>query len=237
MEELLLRHRAIDEEHLRAAREHQKKSGGELGRVLVELGYVSEELLLRAQAHQLGIPLVNLAQSPPPRELALALTEALCRRFGVVPVSGNLEARLLRVATSAPGNTGRLATLAEASGFRIEEAAATAESIDRALRAVFAKSGGGDGFDLGAELEAESAPPAPAPPLHPEPEALPELRERLVRLEKMVSNQQFAALLARIERLEQIAENDHHALNVMGQILLDLGFITREELKKRLGRT
>ena len=223
VEDLLLRHRAIDEEHLRAAREHQKKSGGELGRVLVELGYVSEELLLRAQAHQLGIPLVNLAQSPPPRDLALALTEVLCRRFGVVPVSGNLETKLLRVATSSPANTERLTMLSEASGFRIEAAAATSASIERALRAVF------------------SGAPAPADPdhpeLHPEPDELGELRDRVTRVEKMLSHPQIAALTARIERLEQIAESDHHALNVMGQILLDLGFLTREELKKRLERT
>jgi len=37
--------------------------------------------------------------------------------------------------------------------------------------------------------------------------------------------------------LEQIAENDHHALNVLGQVLLDIGAITREELKRRLTRT
>lgn len=223
LEELLLRHRAIDDEHLRAAKEHQKKVGGDLGRVLVELGYVSEELLLRAQAHELGIPLVNLATSPPPRELAEALTETLCKRFGVVPVSGSLENKLLRVATSTPASLERLAMLADASGFRIEAAAATADSIERAIRAAFS-----------------SARPAddPAPPeLLPEPDELGDLRDRVSRMEQMLSNPQFAALTARIERLEQIAESDHHALNVLGQVLLDLGFLTREELKKRLGRT
>ena len=224
VEELLLRHRAIDEEHLRAAKEHQKKAGGELGRVLVELGYVSEELLLRAQAHQLGIPLVNLATSPPPRALALALTETLCRRFGVVPVSGNLESKLLRVATSSPANTERLTMLSEASGFRIEPAAATSDSIEKAIRAVFA---GRSEFD-----DPEH------PEVQPEPDELGELRDRVARLEKMLSNNtQVAALTARIERLEQIAESDHNALNVLGQILLDLGLLTREDLKKRLGRT
>ena len=223
VEDLLLRHRAIDEEHLRAAKEHQKKSGGELGRVLVELGYVSEELLLRAQAHQLGIPLVNLTSSPPPRELALALTEPLCKRFGVVPVSGNLESKLLRVATSSPANAERLTLLSEASGFRIEAAAATSDSIERAIRAVFSGAGA-------------SADPD-HPEVQPEPDELGELRDRVARLEKGISNTQVAALTARIERLEQIAESDHHALNVLGQVLLDLGFLTREELKKRLGRT
>lgn len=229
VEELLLRHRAIDEDHLRQAKDHQKKVGGDLGRVLVELGFVSEEVVLRAQSHQLGIPLVNLEQSPPPKELAQALTEPLCKRFGVIPVSGNLETRLMRVATSQPAGAGRLAQLAEASGFRIEAAAATSEQIEKAIRNAFASSGGFD--DFGRE------PEKPPPEIHPEPDDLGELRERIAKLEKIIANPQFAALLARVERLEQIAEKDHHALNVLGQVLLDLGMISREDLKKRLGRT
>ena len=224
VEELLLRHRAIDEDQIRKAKEQQKKVGGDLGRVLLELGYVSEELLLRAQSHQLGIPLVNLEQSPPPRELAHALTEPLCKRFGVIPISGNLETKLLRVATSQPGNVERLAMLGQSSGFRIESAAATSEQIEKAIRAAFSTG------------EPDPAPEKPPPEIHPEPEEIADLRERVSRLEKIITNPQFAAILSRVERLEQIAEKDHQALNVLGQVLLDLGFITREELKKRLGR-
>ena len=229
VEELLLRHRAVDEDQLRAAREQQKKVGGDLGRVLVELGYVSEELLLRAQSHQLGIPMVDPAQSPPPRELATALPEALCKRFGIIPVSGNLESKLLRVATSSPANSGRLATLAEESGFRIELAAATADSIAKAIRTAFTGAAANDPM---ADLDDH-------PEIHPEPEPAPPppdrlLLERLDRLEKMLANPAFAGLVARVERLEQIAERDHHALNVLGQVLLDLGFISRDDLRKRL---
>lgn len=232
VEELLLRHRAIDDEQLRRAKNEHKRVGGDLGQVLVDMGYVSEELLLRAQSHQLGIPLVNLDQSPPPRELAQALTEPVCRRFGVIPVSGNLEAKLLRVATSLPGNLNRLITVGQVSGFRIEAAAATAASIERAIQAAFAPAAHHDGF---GDLDDPAASEA-HPEIHPELDDLDEVRDRLARLEKMLSNPQFAALLARVERLEQIAERDHKALNAFGQLLLDLGLLTREEMLKRLGR-
>lgn len=69
----------MDEDQLRIAREHQKRMGSDLGRALIELGYVSEELLLRAQSNQLGIPLVNPAQQPPPRDLAQALARSCAR--------------------------------------------------------------------------------------------------------------------------------------------------------------
>lgn len=147
----------MDEDQLRTAREQQKRTGGDLGQTLVELGYVSEELLLRAQSNQLGIPLVNPAQ---------------------------------------------LALLGRESGFRIEAAAATAGSIEKAIKAAFS-----------SEPAAEGAHPV----LEPEPDHdLDGLRERVALLEKVLGGPQFAALLARLERLEQIAERDHHALNVLG---------------------
>jgi len=220
VEELLLRHRAIDEDQLRKARALQQKSGGDLGRMLVELGFVKEELLLRAQAHQLGIPLVNLAKETPPRDLALALTQAVCKRFGVIPVSGNLENKLLRVATSNPTDLERLAMLAQTSGFRIVAAAATAASIERAIAQVF------------AEPAPQAGEPLP-PEIQPEPDTI---EDRLGRLERMLEDGQFAAVLARIERLEQIAERDHQALNALGKILIEAGLVTREDLVKRLGR-
>ncbi len=224
VEELLLRHRAIDEDQLRKARAMQEKTGGDLGRVLVELGFVKEDLLLRTQAHQLGIPMVNLAKEAPPRELAAALTESLCRRFHVIPISGSLENKLLRVATSTPADLESLARLSQESGFRIVTAVATAASIESAIQQAF------------APLPANGAEPLP-PEIQPEPEVPTLLGDRVARLEKLLAEGQFAAVLARIERLEQVSERDHQALNVLGQILIELGFISREDLLKRLGRS
>ncbi len=51
LDELLLRHGAITQEQLARAKEEQRTIGGDLGRVLVDLGFISEELLIRAWAH------------------------------------------------------------------------------------------------------------------------------------------------------------------------------------------
>jgi hypothetical protein len=233
IEELLLRHRAIDQDQLAHAKMQQERLGGDLGRILVELGYVNEELVLRAQAHQLGIPLVDPIKSPPPPELLQYVPLQVAERFGVVPVGGNPENNLLRLATSSPGDEEANALLAKMTGFKIELAVASAKSIDTAIRRAYY----GDKPAPAAGPEAEV--PEVIPEIEPEPEAqgeLQQIRNRLVALEKRLSAQQYAAMLARVERLEQIAESDHHALNVIGQILLDAGFITREEFKKRLTR-
>ena len=227
VEELLMRHRAITEEQLQRARDEQKRLGGDVGRTLVDLGYVSEELLLRAQAHQMGLPLVEPARTLPPPELIQGLPVQLAERFLVVPVGGNLAHRILRVATCAPGNAEAVTELARATGCKIELAVATAKSIEQAIRAAY----------YGEQPEEAH------PEIHPEPEpagvpdqGLGELRARLDKAEQQLGNRQYAAALARIERLEQIAESDHHALNVLGQVLLEVGAISREDLKKRLAR-
>src|SRR6202022_3649604 len=69
LEELLLRHGSIDEQQLNRARAEQSTLGGDLGRILVDLGFVSEELLVRALAHQLGIKMTSPDRRGAPPDL------------------------------------------------------------------------------------------------------------------------------------------------------------------------
>lgn len=219
IEELLVRHRAVTDTQLERAREEQRKSGGDLGGILVRLGYVSEDLLLRAQAHQLGIPLVDPVKNPPSASFARFVPLQLAQRLRVIAVGGNLETRLLRVATSAPNDGAAVTELTRATGCKIELAAATSRSIEAAIQAAYFQEG------------------RPENKREPQVDELQDLRKRLLRAERQLSSREYAAALARIERLEQIAENDHHALNVIGQVLLEVGAISREELKRRLARS
>jgi hypothetical protein len=228
VEELLLRHRAIDEQQLDHARNEHIRTGRDVGRILVDLGFVSEDLLLRAQALQLGIPLVDPVKTPPSPELIRCLPVAIAERFRVIPVGGSRESGLLRLATCSPAETDIFHLISRATGYKIELAAARSSTIEQAIRIAYH----GEQPPPGAQKQ-----PAPEPALPAEPrDDLRELRERLSRAETQLSNQHYAAALARIERLEQIAENDHHALNVLSQVLIETGAISREDLKKRLAR-
>jgi hypothetical protein len=215
LEELLLRHRAIDEGQLSRAREEQARLGGELGRVLLDLGYITEELLVRTQSHQLGIPAVKPDKETIPPELLRAFPAHLCEKFGVVPVGGNLANKMVRVATASPDNAELLASLAHESGFHIETAVATAASIERAIKRGY----------YGEEVP---------PEIEPEADDAGDLRARVEQLERSLANPQVAALLARIERLEQVAEADRRGLRALCKVMIDLGFISDEELMKRL---
>lgn len=341
LEDLLLRHGAIDKDQLDRAHEEQRKWGGDLGRILVELGFINEELLMRAEAHRLGIPAVNPAAHSLSPDLVRALPVQLCERFGIIGVQVDEATKRLRVATNDPGNAAFLTQIGEVSGWRVEAAAATASSIETAIRRNYygedsrAAPASVPGFSAAAgPAPIEFAPPAPAPdaqaaqapaaapapagrsavlrkrepateapadlaaeappepaaepaaeaPTEPATEAPPEpaadpaaepaaepppepaaeaavappetaahyeplprrrggapalseldaLTSRVEQLEQMLSNPQFAAILARLERLEQLAETEGQALRIIGQVLVEQQMITREEFVRRM---
>jgi hypothetical protein len=322
LEDLLLRHGAISAEQLAEAREDQKQLGGDVGRILVDKGFLSEELLLRALAHQLTIPLVDPEEVDIATELLQAVPVQVCERFGVIAVARDPSGGL-RVATADPGNGEHLRQVEQYVGQRLLPAAATAGSIERAIRHHYygeprSKQASRPGkrppaaaparqpqrtsapaapppaqasaprrsYAEGAPLPGaqQAAPPPSAPPqpvsaaalLRPpgmratlppdldpsliapeaEPQAhaeedLPEaalipdgpvdagtvamLEERIARLEAFVTQPQFAAALARVERLEQIAAQLAQAVRVIGGVIVDHELISLDEYKKRTG--
>ncbi|HYV44086.1 MAG TPA: hypothetical protein VFA20_04450 [Myxococcaceae bacterium] len=137
LEELLLRHGAITQEQLESAKEEQKKWGGNLGRIFVDLGYVTEELLLRANAHQMGARFVDPAKETLDADVVRALGVQVCEQFGVLAVGGDPRKKALQVATSDPENKEILAHLTKLTGMTIELAVATSASINAAIRRHF----------------------------------------------------------------------------------------------------
>lgn len=134
LEDLLLRHGAITPKQLAQAQQEQKKWGGEIGRIMVDLGFISEQLLVRALAHERGIPTADPANDQLSEEIVKTLGVQLCERFGVIAVGGDLDKKMLRVATSNPTDTADLKQIASICGYRIEPAVATEESISKAIR-------------------------------------------------------------------------------------------------------
>ena len=310
LEDLLLRHGAISEQQLELARDDQKQLGGDVGRILVDKGFISEELLLRAMAHQMEIPLLDPEALEIRPELLQAVPVQICERYGVIAVEGDPAAKTLRMATADPGNREHLREVGEHLGMRLEAAAATAASIELAIRRHYY---GEQRKQPMARVAPKKVAPAPKPKPRPAPQApqpgellsaipdgaapamrpkatraaavqamidldqpviegdlvegqplegspldeqsLPEvslepevgggmvhpeelaaLAERVARLEAFVTQPQFAAALARVERLEQIAAQLAQAVRVIGGVLVDHELVSLEEYRKRTGR-
>src|SRR5688572_30410736 len=79
--EVLVAQKAVSQEQLRLGLDEQKRSGRKLGRVLVDLGFVTEERIAQALARQLNLAFVNLKHFNFNRSVVLKLPEAVARRF------------------------------------------------------------------------------------------------------------------------------------------------------------
>ena len=82
--DVLVGQRLISNEQLNIALDQQKRSGRKLGRILVEQGFVNDEQICEAIAHQLDISFVNLKFFNAKPELVRRLPEALARRFRAI---------------------------------------------------------------------------------------------------------------------------------------------------------
>ncbi len=79
--EMLLEQSAISPEQLEQALKEQKRTGRKLGRVLTDLGMLSEDDLHQALARHLQLPYVDLRQMTLDPAVVRQMPETLARRF------------------------------------------------------------------------------------------------------------------------------------------------------------
>ncbi len=79
--DLLIQQKLITQEQLQFALEEQKRNGRKLGRVLVDNGYITEELISESLAKQLNAPYINLKYYNVNLEIVRRLPENQARRF------------------------------------------------------------------------------------------------------------------------------------------------------------
>ena len=82
--DLLVQHKMISERQLEDALNEQKRSGHKLGRVLVQLGHVSEDDLLNFLGRQLGIPVIDLKHYHFKPQTVRLLAETHARRHRAI---------------------------------------------------------------------------------------------------------------------------------------------------------
>jgi len=78
---VLVQQRLISQEQLQQTLELQRQTGKKVGRLLIETGVITEELLANGLARQLRIPFVNLKTFPFRADVVKLLPESAARRF------------------------------------------------------------------------------------------------------------------------------------------------------------
>ncbi|HEY6909513.1 MAG TPA: hypothetical protein VI356_09100 [Myxococcales bacterium] len=224
--EVLISHRALDEEKLLAALSDQRAFGGKLGRTLVDLGYVTEDQLVRALSEQLSLDTVDMDTADVHEDALRCLSVDVCERYGVFPVRVDSRQKILWVATAEPDRQS-LQELAQIAQHTLEPMLASMSSIDRAVRRYYFGERTGPAPRLAEPLRTvpDLPPPRPSPaqplgPVAPEGAAqdgVQELRTLLVRIEKEVTAQS-------------------RAFRALVELLQEKGIIRRGELGQRAAK-
>lgn len=223
----------LTELQLNAALSEQRKWGGRLGRMLVEMGFVDEDSMMLALSRQLNLPLVDLDRVVLPPEVAKLMRVDIAERYGVFPVQQEPKHKILQIATSDPTNQDQLSELEFHTGMRIQVALSSPSAIDRAVRRYYygdhsTSSPTTSPQQLGvAEAEYDpsqlqsrnngggSAAPAGAPAA-----SSAEVRELTQRLSQA---------LTQIANLEQLMASQVRVARGLVELLVAKGIISREE--------
>lgn len=130
--DLLLESGLVTTEQLDQAVAEQKKSGRQLGMTLVQLGFVGEMDLVQLLQRQLGLPLVDLEQTPVDERAIGLIKEEQAKKYTALPVE--IEGRkTLVVAMADPLNVHAIEDLRFHSGLFIKPVLAPPSQILEAI--------------------------------------------------------------------------------------------------------
>lgn len=131
LEDLLVEAGLLSDGQLDKALTIQKETGARLDKILLDLGYVTEDNIMASLELQLGIPRIDLGTMIPGRETAAIIPAALARRHQIVPVS--LEERKLTLAMADPTNFYAIDDVRMITGYEVHPVLAAERDIRRAI--------------------------------------------------------------------------------------------------------
>jgi type IV pilus assembly protein PilB len=138
--EICVAHGWVTEEQVRHAAEIQRQSNARLGRILVEMGAITERQLSEGLAEQWGLRYIDLANANVDAEIARLIPSYLARRHSVVAIGR--DGQRLVVAMSDPSNVVAIDDIRLLTGLEVDVVISSSPDIDRAQATVY--GGGGE---------------------------------------------------------------------------------------------
>jgi type IV pilus assembly protein PilB len=133
--EFLITNKLITKEQLDQASELQKGTPAPLSRLLVSLGYITEEKLLGCLASQFGVSPWNFSEAPPESEALQHLPGTICRMYQICPVE--LRGDLLVLAMQNPNDLEAIDLVRNLTGLRVEPVLPDRERLLKAIETAY----------------------------------------------------------------------------------------------------
>lgn len=129
--ELLTQSGSISQGQLETALEHQKRSGGRIGSVMVELGYITEDRLQEVIAEKLNLPKLSLADLEVDVNVVKLLPAEVARKYTVIPIF--LIGNVLTVTMDDPLNFVAIDEIVYNTKMEVKRVVATKSEIEAAI--------------------------------------------------------------------------------------------------------
>jgi len=125
---------AITDEQLQEALAHQKETGAKLGNTLVELGFISQEMLITLLTKQLDIEYIELKGAKIEDKVLHMVPESMVTKYKVVPVEIDPDnPNILKVAMADPMDINAIDDIGLVTNLQVEPMLATEEQISEAI--------------------------------------------------------------------------------------------------------
>jgi type IV pilus assembly protein PilB len=133
--DILIKGNLIKKKDLDKAIEIQKKTGDNLGKILVEQNLISQKSLMVAVSAQLDIPPINISKYKIDKEILKLIPEKTARQYSVLPLSkiGNV----LTVVMSDPLNIFAIDDIKLMTHFKVDIAIAPENEIKEAINSYY----------------------------------------------------------------------------------------------------
>jgi hypothetical protein len=159
--ELLVRAGVLDEFKLKAALAEQARWGGRLGRILVEMNFVTEDLLVKALSKQLGIPRARFESANIPQDIVAKIDGTFCSNNAICPERYITDKKTLIVAMADPTNVSAIDELRFKTGLKVECSLAGELEITQAIDRILYGREPIDGIELSSIRENPVRQPSP----------------------------------------------------------------------------
>ncbi len=233
--EILIQAGVLDGISLKTALIEQRRWGGQLGKILVDMDLVSEEALVNALSQQINFPTIDLDSVDITDDVIELVSGDLAAQHRMMPF--NIEGKFLEVAMSEPTNLGIIDELRIRTQLNVRPYLAGPKMIERAIERYY-------GQVLIDDLPYENDRPPSQPgsvrrtgPIPTFPGGRMPTNQSAATGNRYASrnrDREIHALQARISKLEALVARNEDVLRKVLGLLVDKDVATREEILDRL---
>ena len=139
LKEIFIRDKLITEEDLEKALSIQKRNGGELSKILIEMRVIDEDTLTQVLSEGLGIPPINISRMKIDPQVIKKIPKNVALKYRVMPIS--LIGENLTLAMADPLNIFAVDNVKILTGYTINPIITRPRDIDEAINRYYKEEG------------------------------------------------------------------------------------------------